>query len=274
MNDTLSKRELWEKGRSDAWPVIDMHGHMGPWPGIWFPRASAESMVHTMDQAGVRMLCFCHHAALLSPDIGNAANVEAVRKFPDRLRAYFGINPHYPEMIARDLAGWDDHRDVYVGIKLLSGYHGVAMDAPAYEAAWRFADEHKLLALCHTWGNTQFNSRSHVSHVAQRYPNVRILMGHSLYGCWDDAIAVGREFPHVYLELTSVLRNRGVLESFVEAGLSGQILFGTDLPWFDPHADIGAVLGADITDGDRHNILHRNAERLLASVGVELKPLA
>jgi predicted TIM-barrel fold metal-dependent hydrolase len=42
------------------------------------------------------------------------------------------------------------------------------------------------------------------------------------------------------------------------------MLFGTDLPWFDPHHAIGALLSADISDEDRHNICHCNAEKLLA----------
>ena len=90
-----------------------------------------------------------------------------------------------------------------------------------------------------------------------------LLLGHSLHGAWGEAVAIARESPNVYLELTAVLDDRGVLELFVAEGLSERLLFGTDLPWFDPHHGIGAVLSAEITDADRHNILHRNAERLL-----------
>ena len=75
--------------------------------------------------------------------------------------------------------------------------------------------------------------------------------------------AVAREHENLYLELTAVLDDRGAMEKFVAAGLTNQLLFGTDLPWFDPHHGIGAVLSADIVDIDRHNILHRNAEALL-----------
>ena len=121
-----------------------MHGHMGRWRGIYFPRPSAEEMIHTMDECGVRMLVFCHHAALFCPEIGNAANVEAVRKFPDRLRAYLAVNPHYPDALAADLAAFDEHRDVFVGLKLLASYHQVPWDAPAYKPAWKFAEERQV----------------------------------------------------------------------------------------------------------------------------------
>ena len=268
ISDSALAEAFWETGRCDACGVIDMHGHMGPWRGIYFPRASTEAMIHVMDQCGVRMLVFCHHAALFCPDIGNAAGVEAVRKFPDRLRAYLGVNPHYPEAMSADLAGFDGSRDVFVGLKLLASYHQVPWDAPAYEPAWRFAQQRKLIVLGHTWGGSRYDGQEMVRQMAARYPDVRLLLGHCLHGAWDEAVAIAREFPNVYLELTAVMRNRGTLEKFVAAGLSERLLFGTDLPWFDPHYGIGAVLAAEISDEDRHNILHRNAGRLLAVAGV------
>lgn len=268
INDSPLAQEFWAKGRSDTCPIIDMHGHMGPHLGIYFPRHTPEEMLRTMDQCGYRMLVFSHHAALFCPDLQNAPAIAAVRRYPDRLRAYLGVNPNYPEIMARDLASFDQYRDVFVGLKMLAGYHSLPWEAPQYEPAWRFAAERKLLVLGHTWGGSAFDGLTQVRRIAARYPEVRLILGHSLHGAWEEAIAAAREFPHVYLELTAVLDDRGPLERFVEAGLVDRILFGVDLPWFDPHQGIGAVLSAEITDEDRHCILHRNAERLLREQGV------
>jgi predicted TIM-barrel fold metal-dependent hydrolase len=216
------------------------------------------------------MLVFCHHDALFCPEIGNAANVEAVRKYPTRLRAYLGLLPHYPEQMARDLADFDRHRDVYVGLKFLAGYYQIPWDAPVFEPAWTFANERRLLVLAHTWAGSAFDGPAMARKIAPLYPHLQLLCGHSFYNDWDAAISIAKEFPTIHLELTAVLSVRGVLERFVAAGLAKRILFGTDLPWFDPHQGIGAILSADISDDDRHCILHRNAERLLAGVGVRL----
>ena len=43
--DSPLVRAFWQKGRVDDCPVIDMHGHMGPWPAIYFPRAEPEQML-------------------------------------------------------------------------------------------------------------------------------------------------------------------------------------------------------------------------------------
>lgn len=268
ISDSALVERFWRDGRDDDCPVIDMHGHMGRFGGIAFPRPSTDAMIRSMDAAGVRMLVFCHHAALFCPEIGNAANVEAVRRRPDRLRAYLAINPNYPEAVAADLASFDQHADVYVGLKILSAYHGVAIDDPRYEPAWRFADRRALPVLAHTWGGAPTCGVAQVRRILETYPNVRLIMGHSLHGAWDEAAAIANDHPNAYLELTAVLDDRGVMERFVAAGCSERMLFGTDLPWFSPHHGIGAVLAAEISDEDRRNILYRNAEKLLASVGV------
>ena len=69
----------------------------------------------------------------------------------------------------------------------------------------------------------------------------------------------------MYCELTAVLDDRGAVEILVrEAG--SQKIVGTDTPWFNHHNYIGALLGAEMSDEDRRNILYRNARRLLATL--------
>lgn len=256
-------RQFFEKGKVDDCPVYDLHGHMGSFYGAHFPLADPDSAVQAMDRAGVRLLVFCHHAALLGTDIGNAANIEAARRHPNRLRAYCGINPNYPEIARRDVESFDDYADVYVGLKFLADYHLRPITDSAYEPAWRMADERGLPVLLHTWAGSGFSGPSQIRAAAERYPNARILMGHCIHGDWTSAIQLSNRFANVYLELCAVLDERGVLETLVAECGSEKILFGTDFPWFGFHYYIGAVLGADIGDEDRRNIFHRNARKLL-----------
>lgn len=264
-------REFWEYGRSVSCPIYDMHGHMGAYHSIFFPRGDAPDMIRTMDEAGVRLLLFSHHAALNSPDLANRPSIEAVRRFPNRLRAYCMVNPNYPEQIERDLAAFDSlFPDVYVGFKFLSDYHRIALTDDRYGPAWEVANSRRLLVLAHTWGGSVYDGEDVVRQVAERYPHVKFLLGHSCHGAWDAAVALSRAFPNVYLELTAVFDDRGAIEKLAGEAGSDRLLFGTDLPWFDPHHAIGVLLNADITDDDRHNICHRNAEKLLASIVPEL----
>jgi uncharacterized protein len=257
-------REFWQNGKSPACPIYDMHGHMGHFAAIYFPRGEPEQMIATMDECGVAKLVFSHHHALMAPDLGNRPSIAAVRRFPDRLRAYCVINPNYPEMAAADLDAFEQNRDVFVGLKFLSDYHKVAITDERYRAALEFADRNRLLVLMHTWGGSPYDGAAHVRRLAERFHDCTFLLGHSCHGEWDAAVTLARDFPNIYLELTAIFDDRGVLEKFSAEAGSQRMLFGTDLPWFDPHQAVGALLSAHLSDDDIHNICHRNAEKLLA----------
>lgn len=108
-----------------------------------------------------------------------------------------------------------------------------------------------------------FDSPALLEKVASRYSNVVFLMGHSGYGEWEKSIQVARDYPNVYLELTAAYAINGVIEWMVREASPDKILFGTSLPWFDPHYGIGCILFSRITDEEGHKIPHRNAEKLL-----------
>jgi predicted TIM-barrel fold metal-dependent hydrolase len=260
-NPSEIAKEFVEKGYSSECPVIDTHTHFGPGQGIYFPKVTAEQMIDTMGRCGVKYSISTPHMALVDTDRGNMQTAELVKNHPDRFKGYWGVNPNYPDRTERDLARFEDF-DGFVGFKFLSDYHKVAITDGRYAPVLEYAQERKLPILMHTWGNSGLDGPALVEQVAKKYPDVRILMGHAGYGQWGKAIQVARDHPNVYLELTAAYSVRGAIEAMVEGAGSEKILFGTDLPWFDPHYGIGCVLFAKIAEQDRHNILHKNAETL------------
>jgi hypothetical protein len=264
--ETPLVKAFWDKGQVEDCPVYDMHGHMGPMSGIYFPRATPELMLHSMDHANVRLLCFSSHEALFDPVDGNEVTRRVVQQYPDRFRGYLVINGNYMDLVERDLQRFDRQRGDWLGLKFLAGYHGVALTDPRYDRVWQFANERRLPVLCHTWGHDSLNGPPQIRAVAEKHHDLRLMMGHSCYGQWEEAARLATDFPNVYCELTAVFECRGTIELFIARGASRRILFGTDLPWFSPVHGVGCILSAEISDEDRHNILHRNAEELLASI--------
>jgi predicted TIM-barrel fold metal-dependent hydrolase len=163
----------------------------------------------------------------------------------------------------RDLADMEQYPDVFVGFKFLADYYKVPISDKRHDPYWEYADKHRLLVLVHTWGGSDYNCLRHAEEVLERYPNLIFIAGHSFHGKWEGAVELAARYPNLYLELTAVLDDRGVLDYFVDKLGSERILFGTDLPWFATHHGIGAVMSADITDDDRRNILYRNGKKLL-----------
>ena len=102
--------------------------------------------------------------------------------------------------------------------------------------------------------------------IADHYPDIRLIMGHSAPNRLDDAIALAKEKENVYLDLGDIHRHSGIVAKMVNAVGSEKVLFGTDLPWYDPNYCLGSVLYADIADADRDNIFYKNAERIIRSI--------
>ena len=254
---------FWEEGKVPDCPIIDFHAHIGEWRGIYLPRGSGEGMLRTMDQAGVRLAIFCGHEDLFAPSLKNAYNIERVRRHPDRFRAYLAVNPNHSDP-KEDIALFRRHREVFVGFKTLPSYFGYPLTHDRYRPYWEFAQEENLLVLCHTWEGSPVGGPEEVEKFMRQYPGVTFIAGHSLHRDWDAAARMAREFPNLYLDLCAVMDDRGVLELFVERAGSHKILFGTDLPWFDPHYYIGAILSADISDEAMRDIFYRNGERILS----------
>jgi hypothetical protein len=191
--------------------------------------------------------------------------MEAVRKHPDRLRAYHVVMSRYLKAEA-DLKRMEENPDLFVGFKFHGDWFDVPITDSRHDPYWEYADAHRLLVLSHTWAGSPNDGPEQVEKVLSRYPNLVFLAGHGFHGAPEQAPRLANDFPNFYLELTAVIDDRGPLDLFLEKAKRGseQVLFGTDLPWFSIHHGIGSVLSVDMTDDDRRNIFYRNGVRLLS----------
>jgi predicted TIM-barrel fold metal-dependent hydrolase len=256
-------QEFWESPRLPHCPVLDFHAHMHDAAGLFLPRQEPEGMLRTMEACNVVLALFCGHGTMTVPALGETQDMEAVRRYPDRFKAYHAVISRHLDP-ARDLKRMEEHPDVFVGWKFHPDWYGIPLFDDRHTPYWEYADAHRLLVLSHTWGHSDKDGPAEVERIVNKYPNLVFIAGHSFHGEWSRGPELARAYPNLYLELTAVLDNRGALDLLVAEAGSEQILFGTDLPWFSTHHGIGAVLSAEMTDEDRRNILYRNGAKLLA----------
>ena len=286
MNESPILREYLEHGRSESCPIYDMHGHIGPFYGGYLPAAQIDFMRKQMKRCGVKMMLCSHHIALnYDMDRGNEVMQKVLDEYPQEFLGYWLINPNHPDLIARDLKHFSQARR-FVGFKFWPDYHLTPVNSRPYADTLHYADDHCLLVKVHTFGHSPFNSPDQFGDAADRYPNTTFLMAHCGYGEWEKSATIATDLPNVYLDITSIVvaidfkvmpmgtfmpigasagaeQVNGVIEYFCETAGSEKVVFGSDLPWYSQHYHAGAVLFAHITDDDRHNIMHRNAERIL-----------
>ncbi len=264
--------KFWQHGRVDDCPILDFHAHMGHWAGAYMPGHDVDSMKETMDQCNIRWLFFASHEAISAPGTRSRYDMGAVRKYPDRMRSYFGVHAHAPDL-AGDLEYLKANQDVFVGIKHLPSYCNASINDDAYTPFYEYLDAHGLLFLCHTWEGNGLGGIDEVEKFLRNYPNIVFVAGHSFHSDWQEAARLGRSYANCFLELTAVPDERGGLEVLLADCGSHKLLFGTDLPWFHTHYYVGAILDADMSDNDRRNIFYRNGEKILRRLGLDVGPI-
>lgn len=262
MIDSRIATEYLETGRCPSCSVVDLHAHYGHFRGIYMPNHDPEQMIATMDRCGVEIIVSSGHTALADMVRGNAEIAAIAERYPGRWYSYLTYNPNYPKLGRAELELYASH-PTCVGLKFHPSGHEYPLTGESYRPALEFAAARRLIVLTHTWGKSAYDRPELLAEVAERYPQAIFLAGHSGHGQFEECIDVARAYPNVYLELTAAYAVRGVIERMVEKAGAHKIVFGCDLPWFDPHYAIGCVVMAHISDHSRRAILRDNALRLL-----------
>ena len=266
-NPSVYRKEFFEAGRLESVPVVDCHTHMDDIYDASTPIFRIDECMRLMESENVKSIWCAPHPDLFGASSVNGHIEEYMRRYPGRVFGYFGFNPNYAERYAAQM-----HKVLelpgYIGFKFLPVYHNTPLDSEKYAPSLELADKHRLVVLSHTWGNTACSPKE-AETLLKKYHNLQFIMGHSSPNELDGAIALARKYDNVYLDLCDIHRHSGIVEKMVNSVGSERVLFGTDMPWYDPNYCIGSVLCAHIGDGDRENIFYKNAGRMLGEISKE-----
>jgi predicted TIM-barrel fold metal-dependent hydrolase len=242
--------------------IIDGHAHMDEYPGFFMNKPGAASMIEVMDRIGMQATIISTNSAIRSnPAYGNEKLLQAVQKYPGRIYGYVSANPYYAETFDDELNRYLSEPG-FVGIKLHPEMNDdYPLRGPRYEPMWDIASRRGVPVLFHTYFGG--DSLEDIAWIAEKYPDVPLLVGHMLQDKNLEAMAeLANSFRNVYVDLT-VPEIYGSVEFFVEAlDNIDRIIFGTDFPWGNCHFRVGAVIYARITAEEKRKILGANAVKL------------
>jgi len=247
--------------------IVDAHLHIGQ-PGVFFaPEAEPAQLLERMDQLGIAYSVCTDHRSIHEGCGDTLAGLREVFECSGGRIHYLGVfDPRRsPECLdacrrARDWPG-------FVGLKIHPSFHGVPPEDPSYEPVWRFAVEHDLPILTHSWSVSDYNPVQYLStpgrfeHYAQKFDDVRLVLGHAggRGTGRHEAVRLANEYANVYLDFAGDIFCYRLIESLAEAVPADKILFGSDFPWVDPRAHLSRVLLADIDLSAKTRILRDNA---------------
>ena len=223
-----------------------------------------------MNQLGISCAICTDHLSLHEGCSEFLAGLRKVFEHSDRRIHYLGVfDPRRPEECLDALGrakGWPG----FVGLKIHPSFHRVPAEDPSYEPAWRFAAEHDLPILTHSWSISDYNPVQHLSTPGRfegyvgKFRAVRLVLGHAggRGTGRHEAVRMANEYPNVYLDVAGDIFCYRLIETLVESVPVDKILFGSDYPWLDPRAHLCRVLLADVDVSARAKILRENAIRV------------
>lgn len=242
--------------------IIDAHDHIGPWNNFRVSGGgSTEALVARADQLGVHRLCLTAHAAI-GPDmhLGNDIVQDALRRFPDRAMGYVTIKPCPEEEMLAELKARFQIPGFF-GVKLHPDLHGRQAADPVYAPAYAFAASMRVPVLIHTWSNQNVYD---TEKMARAYPCAFFIIAH-LGGTPDaleNALAVIARNDNVFGDTALSAAPKENIAYAVKKIGAEKLLFGTDMPFYDPSFTLSRVLCAGLDDKALQNVLGGNVIRL------------
>ncbi len=247
------------------------------------PKRMADAHVHVYDDAnadvvleatarfGVQRLFVSCLGAPPMPFLPTEEDVQrfnrvvgrVIARDPDRVMGYCYVNPRFESAALVELRTCVENLGMR-GVKLwMSSYCDDPRVFPVVEQAIAY----DIPVLIHTWsivgGSKENESEAHhVARLAQRYPEVRILMAH-MSGDWLSGLKTIRAYPNVYVDTSGIDPEEHQVETAVAELGPGRVLYGSDIPIRDLGSQLAKVLGADVDDQVRACLLWDNLLNLL-----------
>jgi predicted TIM-barrel fold metal-dependent hydrolase len=246
---------------------IDVHCYYGKWgfPIHWM---SINDVLAVMETAEAEKAIVMSAQAIQYDFVaGNAELAEAIAPHPD-LYGYVYINMHYPELSLQEMEKYLPS-DKFVGVKYQGEYSRAAACAPENRVAFDLLEKtyHKPLLL-HTWGLPEHGNTvacslpSQALQLALEHPGLNIVMGHMGGTEWMSAIQAASQAPNLYLDTCASYADRDKVATAVRALGAERVLFGSGMTEGNFLMQKGAILDADITPAEKHQVLYANAQRV------------
>ncbi|MEP7200327.1 MAG: amidohydrolase family protein [Chloroflexota bacterium] len=245
---------------------IDTHAHLGPWHEEIWTHTPAE-FIALQTRAGIARTVVTSTAALFGELVyGNEWTIQQAEQH-DHLLVWLVLNP----LRARDsvalLERYASHPKV-VGVKLHPVLHKYPADIKATFHLLERVAPLRLPVLSHG-ENESYASPSRLRRLAEAFPSLTIITAHfgaATSGQTHEALDAIQDCAsgNLYTDIGTARAIRtGIIAQAVRAIGADKILFGTDSPLYEPLAFPALLAAADISDAEREQIAHQNAERLI-----------
>jgi len=153
-----------------------------------------------------------------------------------------------------------------VGLKLYPGHEPYFMDDERLSRTFSLCMEFDVPLLVHTgWENPQYNHPRYFASIAERNPNMSIIICHLWWPDIDTCFEATAAYQNIYYDISSLAHEKGILDKTASSlqriaqAYPQRIILGSDYGMCSTKDHIDLVLSLDISQEERQLILANNA---------------
>ena len=217
----------------------------------------------TADAAGINTCVVFQGGVPADPRPGNAHVLQAT-KGESRILPGCLINPTMGPEATDDLK-----RCVDLGartVKLMAASHRYRLDSPCVDPVMALAKELGIPATIHSGSPLSGCSPEYINTLAQRHPDVVIIMDHMGYREWVGlAVKAAQDNPNIYLGTTLIAAAEPIMiKNIVRSGQLGadRIVFGSNGPAGIATHGVNGIRDIGFTDEEAALILGKNFKQI------------
>ena len=251
--------------------IVDAHVHTG-FPGMFYsPEVDARSLLLRMDRLGIQYAVNLGSMRnLLGGSLAEMEKAQAEHEESEGRLFFCGF--YDPHQGREDLAVLKRavRLSGFRGIKIHPSFNKVPADDARYNAVWKFAKDHDVPIVSHTWSVSSYNPVQALStpdkfegHV-KRHACVRFILAHSGGRGTGrlEAIRLAKTYPNVYMDFGGDIYCHRYFETMAQEDILDRVMFGSDFPWIDARSHLTRVYLADIPVASKGAILRDTAVKV------------
>lgn len=248
-------------------PVIDTHVHLyeSSGGGLHQGLRTLEETMKLMDDIGVDILVTAPTIFNTGRcELANAQAVDAIARYPGRIYGNITVAPHDGADAVKALIRKYSKMEGFVGVKLLTGYHG-APTRPEYAYAFEFAQECGCPVTLHFWEDEAI-THENIAETLERYPKVKIILAHQGGGVRHMTLKTAemmKQCPRLYIDSCGSLWNRLGMDEIAAAVGEDRVVYGSDCWFGEPRFEIGRVVFSGLPEESMRKIFAENYLKIL-----------
>lgn len=220
--------------------MIDSHAHVG---GSWLNNIknpfSPERLMEIYTELGIRYACISTWDILNDIPRGNE-DVYRVSKNEPRFIPYVVCCPLQEQEAVDQIKKYVGDCG-FKGIKMHPTINGYRVDSlRIMEPVMKLAEEYNVPVMFHG-EHDGYGSPYQFATLAEKFPEVKIIVAHFCHNMWIDAIEVCKAHDNLYLDTAEVCTHNFKIERAIRLCGADKIIFGTDSPCTDIQSHMAII---------------------------------